>query len=88
MGYVSTDKTLKGFQLSTRGRLDLAPTTNTVNHIRAVLQNAQKMENLRSFVGTKKEPNTSTASIFPTTQGATFTSLEETEREVGVFMAH
>lgn len=37
-GPVSTDQTLKGFQLSSRGRLDLAPTTNTVNHIRAVAQ--------------------------------------------------
>ena len=38
VGYVRADKTLKGFQLSSRGRLDLAPATNTVNHIIAVLQ--------------------------------------------------
>lgn len=38
VGYVSPDKTLKGFQLSSRGRLDLALTTNTVNHIIAVSQ--------------------------------------------------
>jgi hypothetical protein len=34
VGYVSSDETLPGFQHSSRGRLDLALTTNTVNHIR------------------------------------------------------
>lgn len=66
VGYVSTDKTLKGFQLSSGGRLDLAPTTSSVNHIRAVSQKPlRKWKMLRTFVGTKKEPDTSMASFSP-----------------------
>lgn len=87
-GYVSTDKTLKGFQLSSRGRLDLALTTNTVNHIIAVSQKrSEKWKMLREFVGTKKAKHKH-GIIFPTTQGSTFSSFEEAEKEVRGSHAH